>query len=191
MVNLKSGFKNPGILSNKEMDQSTASTFQCAYCFGTVPSDQVECPRCGAPLDESLPARDFQTQTLEEFVEGAHQKLVESGTSAAELAFGVGCTLGVLVDGFILVVIFIAITRTWTTLAVIALIVTMISILVSSVLASRAQKATSKSTFTREIEPDINSFIASHEMNQEQFNHQAAELLPADSPLLAYIAGQD
>jgi ABC-type multidrug transport system fused ATPase/permease subunit len=156
-----------------------------------VPAEEVECPRCGAPLDKSAPIGEFQEQSLEEFVEEADQKLVKSGTSAAELAFGVGCTLSVLVGGFLLVIIFIAFTKTWTILAVIALIITMISVLVSSILASRAQKATSRSTFEREIKPEINNFIISHEMNKEQFVNQATEILPADSPLLVFISGQE
>lgn len=173
------------------MVQSMASTIQCPYCTGTVQAEEVECPRCGAPLDESTSISDFQEQTVEEFIEDSHQKLVKSGTSAAELAFGVGCTLEVLVGGLLMVIIFLAFTRTWTILAVIALIVVLISILVSSLLASRAQKATSRSTFEREIKPEVNDFIASHDINQEQFNNKTAEILPADSPLLVYIAGQE
>ena len=173
------------------MEGSTTSTIQCSYCFGTVPAEAVECPRCGAPLAESTPISDFQELTVEEFIEDAHQKLVKAGTSAAELAFSVGCTLGILVGGLLMVIIFFAFTRTWTILAVIALIIVLISFLVSSVLSSRAQKATSRSTFERDVKPEINVFIETHEINQEQFNNQAAELLPADSPLLVYIASQE
>jgi len=173
------------------MVQPIDSTIQCPYCAGAVPTHEVECPRCGAPLNESTPISDFQELTVEEFIEDAHQQLVNSGTSAAELAFGVGCTLEALVGGFLMVIIFFVFTKTWTILAVIALIVVLISILVSSVLASRAQKATSRSTFERDVKPEINVFIETHEINQEQFNNQAAEILPADSPLLFYIAEQE
>lgn len=168
------------------MDQSISSTIQCSYCAGTVPAEEVECPRCGAPLGESTLISDFQELTVEEFIEEAHQQLVKSGTSAAELAFGVGCTLGALAGGLLMVIIFFAFTKTPTILAVIALIVVLISILVSALLASRAQKATSRSTYEREIEPEISGFIATHDINQEQFSNKAAELLPADSPLLVY-----
>jgi hypothetical protein len=173
------------------MVQPMDSTIQCPYCAGAVPAHEVECPRCGAPLGESTPVSDFQELTVDELIEESHQELVKSGTSAAELAFGVGCTLGVLVGGLLMVIIFLAFTRTWTILAVIALIVVLISTLVSSLLASRAQKATTRSTYEREIKPEINGFIASHDINQEQFSNKAAELLPADSPLLVYIAGQE
>lgn len=168
------------------MAQPMALTIQCSYCAGTVPAHEVECPRCGAPLSESTPISDFQELTVEEFIEDAHQQLVNSGTSAAELAFGVGCTLEALVGGLLMVIIFFVFTKTWTILAVISLIVVLISILVSSLLASRAQKATTRSTFEREIKPEINDFIASHDINQEQFSTKAAEILPADSPLLVY-----
>jgi len=168
------------------MDEPMDSTIQCSYCAGAVPAHEVECPRCGAPLGESTPASDFQELTVDEFIEESNQELVKTGTSAAELAFGVGCTLGALVGGLLMVIIFFAFTKTWTILAVIALIVVLISILVSSVLASRAQKATTRSTYKREIKPKINDFIASHDINQEQFSNKVAELLPEDSPLLVY-----
>lgn len=173
------------------MAQPMASTIQCPYCAGAVPAHEVECPRCGAPLGESIQVSDFHELTVDEFIEESNQELVKTGTSAAELAFGVGCTLEALVGGLLMVIVFFVFTKTWTILAVIALIVVLISILVSSLLASRAQKATTRSTFEREIKPEINDFIASHDINQEQFSTKAAELLPADSPLLVYIAGQE
>jgi len=84
-----------------------------------VPAEEAECPRCGAPLEDTTQIGESREATLQEFIENSHQKLVQSGTSAAELAFGVGCTLGFLVGGLLMVIIFIAITKTWTILAVI------------------------------------------------------------------------
>lgn len=173
------------------MDGPGTVNIQCSYCFGSVPAEELECPRCGAPLDKSDQSSDFQGLSVEEFIEEANERLIKAGTSAAELAFGVGCTLEVLVAGLLMVIIFIAITRELTILAVVALILTLISILVSSVLASRAQKIAIRSTFKRDIAPEIKEFIDFHEIDQEQFDDKAAEILPTDSPLIAFLAGQE
>jgi ABC-type multidrug transport system fused ATPase/permease subunit len=155
-----------------------------------VPAEEVECPRCGAPLDDSTQISDSGEGALQEFIENSHQKLVDSGTSAAELAFGVGCTLGFLVGGLLMVIIFFAITKTWTILVVILFILTLISFLVSSILANRARQATTRTSYEREVKPEIEEFITEYGLSQEEFNDQAAELLPADSPLLLYSSRQ-
>jgi ABC-type multidrug transport system fused ATPase/permease subunit len=155
-----------------------------------VPAEEVECPRCGAPLEDSPQISDSQEAALQELIENSHQKMIASGASAAELAFGVGCTLGFLVGGLLMVIIFFAITKTWTILAVILFILTLISFLVSSILANRARGATTRTSYEREVKPEIDQFITEYGLSQDEFNDQAAEILTADSPLLLYSSRQ-
>jgi hypothetical protein len=84
-----------------------------------------------------------------------------------------------------MVIIFFAFTRTWTTLVVILFILTLISILISSILANRAKEATTRKTFQREIKPEIEQFASLKGISQVEFFEQAAEILPTSSPLLA------
>ncbi len=155
-----------------------------------VPAEEVECLRCGAPLEGSTKITVVNEAALQKLIENSHQKLVASGTSAAETAFGVGCTLGLLVGGLLMVIIFFAISKTWTILAVILFILILISFLVSSLLANRARQATTRTSYEREVKPEIDQFITEYELSQDEFNHQAAEILPADSPLLLYSSPQ-
>ena len=89
-------------------DQKTISelefTVRCAYCRGIVPRDEVECMRCGAPLPDSSLGEVNEAEDFEDFLERIHEKLIKAGTSGAELAFGVGCTLEVLAVGLIMLV---------------------------------------------------------------------------------------
>jgi small-conductance mechanosensitive channel len=151
-----------------------------------VPGDEVECPRCGAPLEDSAWIDETQDEALEEFVERSHEKLIKAGTSGAELAFGVGCTLEVITVGLIMLFIFLVITKTWTVIAVILFILTLISILISSILAIRAREAATRSTYEREVKPEIERFNSYHGLSQDEFRVQAAEILPEDSPVLQY-----
>jgi ABC-type multidrug transport system fused ATPase/permease subunit len=165
-------------------------SIQCSYCFGMVPAEEAECPRCGAPLEDTTQIGESREATLQEFVENSHQKLVQSGTSAAELALGVGCTLGFLVGGLLMVIIFIAITKTWTILALILFILTLISFLVSSILANRARQATTRTSYEREVKPEIDQIIGEYGLSQDEFNDMATEILPLDSPFLLYLPRQ-
>ena len=171
------------------IDSPTITT-QCSYCRELVPADLDECPRCGAPLEDHTPGGYYPAGALEELLEKSHQKLVDSGTSAAELAFGVGCTLGFLVGGFLILLIFFVITKVWTTLAIILVILILISLLISSILANRAREATVRSTFEREVKPSLEQFISETGLSQDKFNQQATEILPADSPLFLFSATQ-
>ncbi len=174
-------------------NQTTASelefTVQCAYCRGIVPSDEVECLRCGAPLPDNSLSEVDEDEAIEEFVERIHEKLIKAGTSGAELAFGVGCTLEVLAVGLIMLVVFLAFTKTWTVLAVILFILTLISVLISSILAIRAREAATRSTYEREVKPEIERFNESHGLSESEFRAQAAAILPEDSPVLLYSSG--
>lgn len=166
--------------------QSTNPVVRCDYCRGTTPSLEGECVRCGAPLRGDQPEITLEDTTLDDFIIAAHQKLAEAGTSAAELAFGVGCTLAVLVAGLLMVIIFFAFTKTWTILAVILFILTLISFLISSSLANRAREATIRKTYQREVEPEIDQFTTLHGLSHADFIDRAVEILPARSPVLIY-----
>ncbi|MGW8224532.1 MAG: hypothetical protein ACWGOY_02300 [Anaerolineales bacterium] len=166
--------------------QSTDALIRCDYCQGMTPTLEGECVRCGAPLAGDQPEITFGETSLDDFIVAAHQKLAEAGTSAAELAFGVGCTLAVLVAGMLMVIIFIAFTRTWTILAVILFILTLISFLISSSLANRAREATTRKTYQREVEPEIDQFTILHGISHADFIDRAVEILPARSPVLTY-----
>jgi hypothetical protein len=169
------------------LDQSSNSFVRCAYCRGMVPAGEVECLRCSAPISAEL---TLQELSLEDFIIASNQKLVETGTSAAELAFGVGCTLGVLVAGMLMVLIFFAFTKTWTVLFVILFILTLISFLVSTVLATRARDATTHKTYERDVRPEIDQYTSQKGLTHEDFFDQAAEVLPASAPLLVYSSDE-
>lgn len=177
------------ISSEQGMTLSAELSVQCSYCRGIVPTEE-ECLRCGAPLEGRINISVGNEAALQELIESSHQKLIESGTSAAETAFGVGCTLGFLVGGLLMVIIFFAITKIWTIFAVILFILTLVSFLVSSLLANRARQATARTTYEREVLPEINQFITQNSLSQDEFNYQAADLLPADSPLLFFNTPQ-
>lgn len=160
---------------------------ECAYCSVESPAGEVECPACGAPLQAGLPISESLGNSLEELIENSNQILVTSGNRAAELAFSISCFLGILIGVTFLVIIYIAFIRIWTVIAIITLIIALISILVSTLLSSRANAATTGGTYEREVKPEIDRYLATHEISSKEFNRKAAEVLPSNSPLLFYL----
>lgn len=169
------------------MNNPGEARMECAYCAVESPASEIECPACGAPLQEGLPVGESPDYSIEELIDNSNQILVNAGSRAAEMAFNISCFLGILIGVILLVIIFIALTRVWTILAVIALIFALISILVSSLLSSRANTATSDSTYEREVKPEIDRYLATHDVSRVDFNRKAAEVLPANAPLMFYL----
>ena len=170
------------------MTDQANTMISCPYCHTGVPAGTTTCPACDSQQAERTPSPDIQENSLDELIEISHQNLVDSDTRSAETAFGVSSTLGILVSGVLLVIIFLAFTKTWTILAVIFFILILISILISSLLASRAKDATTRATYERDIEPEVDRFLTSNNLSHEEVTEKASDLLPEDSPLLVYLS---
>ena len=65
-------------------------------------------------------------------------------------------------------------------------ILMLISILISSILSIRAREAATRSTYYREVKPEIERFNTFYGLSEDEFRVQAAEILPEDSPVLQY-----
>lgn len=158
-------------------------TFQCSNCGAPVQKHANTCPACGSPLP--FPGRQIEEldQSTRQVVEDLNGYLVKSATSAAELAFGVGCTLGVLVIVLLLVIVYFAITKIWTIVIVTGFLAVLISVIISAMLATRAKNATVEKTYQRTTKPEIERFIKAHGMSEEEFSELSASVLPASAPL--------
>lgn len=173
------------------MTQQANSIIYCPYCDTRLPVGTAICPACGSPQEEITPSPDYQSNTLDELFEKSHQSLIDSGTRAAEIAFGVSSTLGILLSGILMVIIFLAITKTWTILAVSFLILVLISILISPLLSSRAKNTTTRAMYERDIKPGIDRFLKSSDLSYEEVTKKASDLLPEDSPILVYLSNKE
>jgi hypothetical protein len=128
---------------------------------------------------------------LQALIDDSHQELIKTSTSASETAFGISCTLGLLASALLITVVFLAFTRAWTVLAVVVLIAGLISVIVSTMLASRARNATLQTTYERRIRLKIERFVNANNLTQEEIAGLAATHLPEDSPLLAFLSRED
>jgi ABC-type multidrug transport system fused ATPase/permease subunit len=173
------------------MTQRANPIINCPNCDAGLSAGTSICHECGSPLPEGITSSDKQGKSLDELIVKSNQILVDSGTRAAEIAFGVGCTLGLIINLVLMVIVFLTITKTWTVLAVILLIISLISILVSSLLSSRAKNATTRTTYERDIKPEFDFFLSENNLSIEVVTEKAGDLLLEDSPLLAYLSSKE
>lgn len=142
-------------------------------------------------LDAGTSRDEVQPAALESLLESCHQALLKAGTEAAEYAFGISCSLGLLASAVLSTLVFLVITRAWTGLAITALMAVLISLIVANSLALRSRQATFQTTYQRKIRSQLDQFIRENSLERGEFHQRAGELLPPDSPLLHLITEDD
>jgi hypothetical protein len=152
------------------------------------------CPACGAPLDRpaikvQLEPGSQESASLETIIDDSHEALILASTRASETAFGISCTLGLLVSLLLLVIVFLAVSKAWTVLAIVVLLSALISVMIANLLASRARSATLQTTYERNVKPEIDRFLEANNLSQQDLVDSAVTRLPEDSPLIAYLTG--
>jgi hypothetical protein len=157
---------------------------QCSNCGANVAAEADACPACGAPLS----AAPISQQALRQLVETSNQDLVARGTSAAESAFGIGCSLGGMATLVLVLATFALGGRDWTSLAIVALVAILISTGVSAFLATRARSATVTATYQRVVGPEIDKYVRANRITRPEFDALAAEMIPKGAPLRSYLA---
>jgi hypothetical protein len=120
---------------------------------------------------------------MRQAVEDMNAYLIKSAVSAAELAFSVGCTLGAIGVLLLVVIVYFAITKTWTVVIITGLVASLVGVAISSVLATRAKNATIEKTYQRVSKPEIERFIRANGLTEEDFTNLATSVLPESAPL--------
>jgi hypothetical protein len=157
---------------------------QCPNCGANVAAQADACPACGAPLS----ATRISQPALRQLLEASNQSLVKSGASAAESAFGIGCSLGGIATLVLVLATFILGGRDWTSLAIVALVAVLISTGVAAILAARARAATVAATYRRVVAPEIEKYVRANQITRPEFDALAVELVPEGAPLRSYLA---
>jgi hypothetical protein len=124
---------------------------------------------------------------LTELIENANQTLATAATRGAETAFGITCTLAVLLIALVLVVLFFAATRKWTILAVVAFVAGLAGVMLSAILATRARDATLSATYRRSVQPEIEAYLSTSGLTRPEFDALARRQLPEGAPLCQFL----
>jgi hypothetical protein len=172
---------------------------QCPNCGADLPVGAVFCPACGERVETDSERIAGVTAgvtagpggDLKQLVEESNLNLLKWGGDAAEAAFGLGCSLGAILSGLLLVIVFLAGVRNWILLGILAFGATILTTGASAFLALQARANARKKAYENSVKPQINQYLQAHGMTRKEFDSLAFELVPGESPLRTYIIPPD
>lgn len=124
---------------------------------------------------------------LAAFIEEQNERLATVGTERSEQSFGLGCTIGFLPLGSMVLILWIAGVLNIISgfFAVIIGFTALVGI--AGLVASSAKKRAINDTYTHYVKQDIDRYLRDHQIDQAAFDQAAHEALPESAPLRAFI----
>lgn len=130
-------------------------------------------------------------QDPDAFIIQMNEKLFSAGAGNAEIAFGLGCVIGIIPFGIVVLLLFILGMRGWAAFGIAFLIGILLITAISTYLASRARTGAIRGTYDREVEPAIQEYLGTHGIERHEFQQIMNQVLPQDAPLKRYALGED
>lgn len=138
-------------------------------------------------LMDTITLTTEQTQECTSLVEELNEKLRSAASSSAERAFGIGCSLGLM----LVVIVSLVLYSLRIMNLILAVLVGIMSVMflagAASLLSSIARSNTLKRTYQRDVEPEINQFTVRYGLPRQQFDTLASHILPHGAPLQIFL----
>jgi hypothetical protein len=136
---------------------------------------------------DSIDLTPEQTQELTELVETLNESLRSAASVSAERAFGIGCSLGLMLVVVVALVLYSLRIMNLILAVLVGIMSVMFLVGVASLLSSIARANTLKRTYQREVEPEINRFTNRAGISRQQFDTFAFQILPDGAPLQIFL----
>lgn len=127
-------------------------------------------------------------QDLESFALAMDEKLRDAGSSSAERAFGIGCGLGLIPIGGIIIFLYIFQVLNIILVVLLGFLGVLFLTGFSALLASVARANTVRRIYTEDVQPEIEGYTQRNRISREQFDTQVAQMLPVGAPMQAYLS---
>jgi hypothetical protein len=163
----------------------------CPSCGAALHTDFAFCPSCGEDISNYDEATaPLEDQELSEFIQSLNQHLSESGSGAAESAFGLGCYIGFIPLAILVILLFLFGVRNWIVLTLVGLLSVLLITGIATLLSRRARAINIDTTYQREVEPQIETYLEKRSITQIEFDAVSRQVLTTNAPLLEYISSQ-
>lgn len=126
-------------------------------------------------------------EQLTAFIEEQNERLATVGTERSEQSFGLGCTIGLLPLGSMVLILWITGVLNIISgfFAVIVGFTALVGI--AGLVASSAKRRAIADTYTHYVKQDIDLYLREHQIDQQIFDQTAHEVLSESAPLRAFI----
>lgn len=173
------------------VSESIPAKQKCPSCGNGLHSDFAYCPSCGEAIPkQSEFAPSLEDQDLTEFVQSVNQQLTETGTGAAESAFGLGCYIGFIPVAIMVIVLFLFGVRNWIVLGLVGLVSVLVTTGIATLLSRRARTINIETTYQRVVGPQIETYLEKRSISRVEFNVVARQVLTINAPLLEYVSSE-
>lgn len=136
---------------------------------------------------DQLPVTAEQNTELVHLAENLNEKMKSSGASGAEIAFGLGCGIGLIpVVGTVIILLVFGIINFIPGLLL--LVMGMMALAGISVLLANVARSNAHKRIYREGEPEITQFLSRNHLSREAFDTLAYQSLSADAPLQTFLS---
>lgn len=131
------------------------------------------------------------SEELPKLAERLNENLRLSGSSSAERAFGLGCSLG-FAPLLVILVILLVLRVINLILAGILLVIGLLAVIgVIMLLAQKARYNGIQRAYHTSVEAEINQYLTQNNLSRRQFDIIVSQLLPEDAPLQAFLSKQE
>ncbi|MCI0521455.1 MAG: hypothetical protein L0Z70_14510 [Chloroflexi bacterium] len=134
-------------------------------------------------MTDSAPEAEFAAQ-----IERLNETLRAGSSANAEMAFGIGCLLGLAPPLIVVFALFLFKVVNLILAAILLVIAALAALGLAILFSYQARANTLKKTYHTQIEPEISKLLAQNGINQLQFDLTSRAILPPDAPLLARLS---
>jgi glucan phosphoethanolaminetransferase (alkaline phosphatase superfamily) len=128
-----------------------------------------------------------QKSDISQLIEASNTKLEHTSETVTTHAFNLGCSVGLIPGGVIVLIALIVSRGNLPTILITALLMLIGLLIFASLAAFQARSRTLERLYQKEISPKIEKFILETQLSWQEFGEFASEILPAGSLLLKYL----
>lgn len=129
-----------------------------------------------------------QDTTLAEFIHSANERMEIAGQSAANQAFNLGCSIGLIPAILFVLITFMMTKGSWLATAIMTLLMLLALAGVANLAADIARTRNIARVFQEDIQPEIIRRSEAAQLSQEELKETILETLSQHATLYKYLA---
>lgn len=128
-----------------------------------------------------------QSETLSQLARNANEQLETAGQDAANRAFNLSCSVGLLPAFLLALLAFILNRGNWVVAAVVSALAGVAILLFANLAAYTARTHTSQRIYQHDVQPEIERTLQELELTRSIFDRQVDQTLPGEAVLRNYL----
>lgn len=134
------------------------------------------------------PLTENEQQDLAAFIDETNQRLEDETMENANRAFNLGCMVGLLPAGLVVLLSYFLTKGSWIPVGITAVLMFIALMLFTNLAAYTARNRTMERVYEEQIAPTIEVKLSEYQVNEDEFSQIADEVLPAGAMMRNYLS---